>query len=125
MHNEVSEENQVEVGMLNNDLASYVCYVRKSPNLFIRNFELHQVVKRIELHARIQQLEMAPGNAPFLYVTCEDNTLNMVDFVNEANRSQVDLIHDSVRSMKVCPNGRYVMTGGDKGDIVVWKVRRQ
>ncbi len=67
---------------------------------------------------------MAPGNTPFFFVTCEDNTISMVDFVNEENRSKVELILDEVRSMKVCPNGRYVLTGGDKGDIVVWKVRR-
>ena len=48
----------------------------------------------------------------------------MVDFVNDANRTIVDLIHDEVCAMKVCPNGRYVLTGGDKGDIVMWKVRR-
>jgi hypothetical protein len=47
--NENVEENRVESVFLNNDLANHICYVRKSPNLFIRNFELHQVVKRIEL----------------------------------------------------------------------------
>jgi hypothetical protein len=67
---------------------------------------------------------MAPGSTPFVYVTTEDNKLNMVDFVNDANRTIVDLIHDEVCAMKVCPNGRYVLTGGDKGDIVMWKVRR-
>ena len=69
-------------------------------------------------------MEMAPGNSPFVYVTGEDNTLVMIDFVNEGNRSTVALIHDEVTALKVCPNGRYVMTGGDKGDIILWKVRR-
>jgi hypothetical protein len=48
VHNEVSVENEVEVAFLNNDLGSHISFVRKSQNLFIRNFELHQVVKRIE-----------------------------------------------------------------------------
>ena len=45
--NEVSEENECEGAFLNNDLGSHLSYVRKSNNMFIRNFELHQVVKRI------------------------------------------------------------------------------
>lgn len=51
VYNEVSYENETQGIFLNNDLASHICYVRKSNNLFIRNFELHQVVKRIELEA--------------------------------------------------------------------------
>ena len=47
VHNEVSVENEVEVAFLNNDLGSHISFVRKSQNLFIRNFELHQV----EIHA--------------------------------------------------------------------------
>jgi hypothetical protein len=124
VHNEVSVENEVESAFLNNDLGSHISFVRKSQNLFIRNFELHQVVKRIEFPCLLKQLELAPGSTPFAFVTTEDNKLNMVDFVNDANRTIVPLIHDEVRTMKVCPNGRYVLTGGDKGDIVMWKVRR-
>lgn len=41
VYNEVSPENETQAAFLNNDLASVICYVRKSPNLFIRNFELH------------------------------------------------------------------------------------
>jgi hypothetical protein len=41
VHNEKSPENETEAVFLNNDLASYLCFVRKSNNMFIRNFELH------------------------------------------------------------------------------------
>lgn len=41
VYNEVNEENQTQGIFLNNDLASHISYVRKSNNLFIRNFELH------------------------------------------------------------------------------------
>jgi WD40 repeat protein len=47
VYNEVAAENETHGIFLNNDLASHISYVRKSNNLFIRNFELHQVVKRI------------------------------------------------------------------------------
>ena len=69
-------------------------------------------------------MQMAPGSAPYVYLTSEDNTLTMLDFVNEENKTTVKLVHDEVCAMKVCPNGRYVLTGGDKGDIIMWKVRR-
>ena len=41
VYNEKCPENETEAAFLNNDLASYICFVRKSNNLFIRNFELH------------------------------------------------------------------------------------
>ena len=47
VYNEVAAENETQGIFLNIDLASHISYVRKSNNLFIRNFELHQVVKRI------------------------------------------------------------------------------
>ena len=48
----------------------------------------------------------------------------MIDFVNEKNFSSLKTIHDCVKSLKVCPNGRYVLTAGDKGDVIVYSVRR-
>lgn len=53
-----------------------------------------------------------------------DNSLVMIDFVNEANFTKIDSIHDELKDLKVCPNGRYVLTAGDKGDIIVYSVRR-
>ncbi len=41
VYNEKCPENETEAVFLNNDIASYICFVRKSNNLFIRNFELH------------------------------------------------------------------------------------
>lgn len=39
--NEACTENETEAVFLNNDLASYICFVRKCNALLIRNFELH------------------------------------------------------------------------------------
>lgn len=54
--NETNSENEVEACFLNNDLASYLCYIRKCNSLFVRNFELHQVVKKIDLSSRVVSL---------------------------------------------------------------------
>lgn len=105
-------------------MASYICYVRKSNNLFIRNFELHQVVKRISLNCTIRQMEMAPGTAPYVMLLTSNNSLLMIDFVNEDNQTEKVTVHDRACLMKMCPNGRYVLTGGDKGDLLVYKIKR-
>jgi hypothetical protein len=49
----------------------------------------------------------------------------MIDFVNEANQSKIKTIHDHIKTLKVCPNGRYVLSTGDKGDVILYSVRRQ
>ena len=125
VHNEKSFEHETEAVFLNNDLATYICYVRKCNSLFLRNFELHQVVKKIDFQAMCLKMEIAPGTSPYVFLAHADNSIKMVDFVNESNETRIETIHDELRLMKVCPNGRYVLTAGDKGDIIVYSVRRQ
>jgi WD40 repeat protein len=48
----------------------------------------------------------------------------MIDFVNEENTSEIKTIHEEVRLLKMCPNGRYIITGGDKGDICIWQIKK-
>ncbi len=48
----------------------------------------------------------------------------MIDFVNEENTCEIRIIHEEAKIMKICPNGRYIVTGGDKGDICVWNVKK-
>lgn len=116
--------NYAEAQFLNNDLASYICFVHKCNSLLIRNFELHQVVKKIDLSCRIFHMEMAPGSAPYVHLITETNDIMMIDFVNDSNRNEVHTMHEQVKTLKVCPNGRYLLTAGIKGDIAVWSVRR-
>ena len=70
-------------------------------------------------------MQIGPGSAPYVFLILDDNTIQMIDFVNEANKTVLKTIHDEVRYMRVCPNGRYVLSGGDKGDIILYSVRRQ
>lgn len=48
----------------------------------------------------------------------------MIDLVNEENTTEVSTIHEEVRMMKLCPNGKYVMTGGSKGDVCIWNLKK-
>ncbi len=41
VHNEIITDHHTEAYFLNNDLASYICYITKVNCLLIRNFELH------------------------------------------------------------------------------------
>ena len=124
VNNELSTENECEGYFLNNDLASYICLIRKCNAIFIRNFELHQIVKKIDLAARCVQMQMAPGTAPYVYVITETNDIQMIDFVNETNTTTVRTLHESVKRLKVCPNGRYLLTSGARGDVALWSVVR-
>lgn len=49
--NEVDDQNACEALFSNADLTLFISYIAKAPFLFLRNFELHQVVKRIGLDA--------------------------------------------------------------------------
>ena len=49
----------------------------------------------------------------------------MIDLVNEKNTSEVKTMHEEAKIMKICPNGKYIITGGDKGDICIWNIKRK
>ena len=49
VYNEVDPMHECEGLFVNNDLTLHVCFIRQCNLVFIRNFELHQVVKRIEI----------------------------------------------------------------------------
>jgi WD40 repeat protein len=95
--------------------------------LLIRNFELHQVVKRIEMSPTsfAKTMQLMPGNTPFVCVALQDNSIRLIDFMNEANQSTIETMHEDLTTMKVCPNGRYVLTGGNRGDISLWSIKKQ
>lgn len=48
----------------------------------------------------------------------------MIDMVNSENSSEIQTIHEESKIMKICPNGRYILTGGSKGDICIWNVKK-
>mmetsp|Transcript_13826 Transcript_13826/g.13488 ORF Transcript_13826/g.13488 Transcript_13826/m.13488 type:complete len:88 (+) Transcript_13826:767-1030(+) len=47
--NEVQEENECQGVFASTDLALYLSFIKKCNYIFVRNFELHQVSKKIEL----------------------------------------------------------------------------
>lgn len=111
-----------------NDLTLHLSFIRMSNQLIIRNFELHQVVKRIEMSGTslpVTMQLMPTGNSPFVCVALRDNSLRLIDYMNEDNQSHVQTMHDELKTMKVCPNGRYVLTGGNRGDISLWKLSKK
>ena len=126
VYNEVDPLHECEGVFCNNDLTLQLCWIRQCNFLFIRNFELHQVVKRIEMHpsSRPRTMQLMPGNTPFVCVSFEDNSIKLIDFMNEANQSRIETMHDELTCMKVCPNGRYILSGGNKGDVSLWAVNK-
>ena len=52
----------------------------------------------------------------------QDGKIKLLDFMNEKNQSDIQTMHQELKCIKVCPNGRYVISGGDQGDISLWKI---
>jgi hypothetical protein len=102
----------------------HLSYIAKSPYLFLRNFELHQICKRIALTSLPLQLSQTP-NTPFFVVLQADNQLVTIDSVNDENRSALLTTHEQAVAMRICPNGRYVLTGGSRGDVAVWSLKKR
>ena len=70
-------------------------------------------------------MQLMPGNSPFICVALKDNSVKLIDFMNEANQAWIETMHEELTTMKVCPNGRYVLTAGNRGDVSLWKVHKQ
>jgi len=51
------------------------------------------------------------------------NTYRAIDTLNEENVLLVKTPHDEITQISISPNDRYILTGGDKGDIVMWKTK--
>lgn len=87
VYNEVDPMHECEGVFTNNDLTLHLCWIRQCNFLFIRNFELHQVVKRIEMSSSSlpKTMQLMPGNTPFVCVALQDNSIKLIDFMNEAN----------------------------------------
>jgi hypothetical protein len=111
VRNEVDKDNLCQGMFSNSDLTLHISFIAKVPYLFVRNFELHQVVRRIPLTSLPLSMSLTP-NSPFFIVVQADGVLKMIDSVNIENTSEIRTTHEEVKVMKICPNGRYVLTGG-------------
>ena len=45
--------------------------------------------------------------------------------MNENNQAKIQTLHEDLKTMKVCPNGRYVLTAGNRGDVSLWQVKKK
>lgn len=91
VYNEVEPDNECQGAFVNNDMTLHLCFIKSCNQLFIRNFELHQVVKRIELATNSVpiQMQVLPGSSPFVMVALKNSVMKLIDFMNEHNQSQI------------------------------------
>ena len=128
VYNEVDPSHECEGVFCKNDLTLHLSFIRQSNMLMIRNFELHQVVKKIEMSSTslpVTMQLMPHGSSPFICIALQDKSLKLIDYMNEENQTQIQTMHDELKSMKVCPNGRYVLTGGNRGDLTLWAIHKK
>lgn len=81
-------------------------------------------MKKIDLQSLPLQISITP-NSSFFIVLQQDNLLKMIDFVNVENTSEIMTIHEEAKVLKMCPNGRYILTGGSSGDVCIWNIKRR
>ena len=127
VYNEVDSMHECEGVFANTDPSLHLSFIRQCNMLLIRNFDLHQVVKRIEMSptSLAKTMQLMPGNSPFICIALQDNSIKLIDFMNEDNQARIETMHEELTCMKVCPNGRYVLTGGNRGDLSLWSVKKQ
>lgn len=127
VYNEVDPEHACCGVFANNDLTLSLTFIKSCNMLFIRNFELHQVVKRIEMSASSlpKQMQLLPGSSPFVCCAMQDNSIKLIDFMNEENQASIQTLHDELTTMKICPNGRYVLSAGNRGDVCLWSINKK
>lgn len=63
-------------------------------------------------------------NSNFIFLLLSDASLKMMDTINPVNTTEIKTIHEEAKIMRVCPNGKYILTGGNKGDIAIWNVKK-
>lgn len=66
-----------------------------------------------------------PGSVPFICVVLKDNSIKLIDYMNEANQASIQTMHEELTCMKICPNGRYVLTAGNRGDVSLWSINKK
>lgn len=119
--NAQKEENECMGLFLPNDMTMYICFIRCCNIIFFRNFELRQIVKKIQLDTVPMSISMFNNGKFFIVVNERD--FRAIDTLNEENVLLVKTSHEEITQVKIAPNGRYIMTGGNKGDILLWKTK--
>ena len=66
VRNEVDEAHLSQGLFSNADLTLHISFIAKAPYIFVRNFELHQVVRKIALNSLPLELSQTPSSAFFL-----------------------------------------------------------
>lgn len=63
------------------------------------------------------------SSGKFFLVTLNNNTYRAIDTLNEENVLLVNTSHDEITQIEISPNGRYIITGGNRGDVILWKTK--
>ena len=68
-------------------------------------------------------VSIAMFNSGKFFIVVNETDFRAIDTFNEENVLLVKTSHEEITQLKISPNGRYILTGGNKGDIVLWKTK--
>jgi len=76
----------------------------------------------IDLDQNPLKLKMIPWGT-YIIVTEEDRSFKLIDPMNDNNQLKVKTTHQEITELEISPDGRIIFTGGDQGEIHLWKLR--
>ncbi len=76
-----------------------ICCEKRGTNVYLRNFVLHQVVKRIPLEAPVLTLDVCVSK-PRILLTLENGKIKVLEYLDETGKDRVEYQADSYNAFQ-------------------------
>ena len=91
-----------------------ICAQKRSMHVFIRNYVMHQVIKRVSFDSPLLTLDVNCSR-PHILVATENNRLKVVDYADESGNESLELACDSYHAFQsavFCAHGMVAAIAG-------------
>ncbi len=100
-----------------------ICAQKRSMNVFVRNYVMHQVLRRVAFDSPLLTLDVNTSR-PHILVGTENNRLKVVDYADESGQESIDLACDSYHAFQgavFCAHGMVVALAGP--ELLVYLIK--
>ena len=104
--------SQVESGI-------YACFIKKSANIFIRNYELHQVWKRIDIQSVPRDFAFFTGGTTFA-VALDNGHVRLQDYIREEYAQDFDTGCRDINQLQLILNKEIAVAS--TGEIILYRL---
>lgn len=116
------EGRRVLGGFSNTEAGIVLCIEAGSTNLYIRNYTLHQVLRRVVVEAPVLALDISATKSRIL-ITTEDGRLKVQDYADRTEKEQIEIQlepYHSIQQAIFCSNNRVAVMGGS--EITIYSI---